>query len=316
MGFFDKFKKDYSVYDCSNRPASWFMGAEGREAFSVYVFNCEEDCLRWWKAGYDVNLAPIAYGNMLGEIAASANKDVQEMVKAAKKQPQYPTPDIINSCAPYYFVHFFKSLKLPLPKFREGIEYEGAKLLEYDCIYLLIRSIHDNLIDARPPYNVFMCPAVMDTKLNPLLKFIVKISECERQFEEEYGSFIGYDDWKVLQAEGLKTKLALLNYVCKVANAERSDISDSSWLYDSKLYFNTGSNGGGVKPVPFVEACDIISDMVEYPDLWDGVLNDDEGRFEYIGSKRAVWEAAADSAKKSRDFAALNDAINSMGQKK
>ncbi len=46
MGFFDKFKKDYSVYDCSNRPASWFMGAEGREAFSVYVFNCEEDCLR------------------------------------------------------------------------------------------------------------------------------------------------------------------------------------------------------------------------------------------------------------------------------
>ena len=33
MGFFDKFKKDYSMYDCSNRPVSWFMGAEGREAF-------------------------------------------------------------------------------------------------------------------------------------------------------------------------------------------------------------------------------------------------------------------------------------------
>ena len=316
MGFFDKFKKDYSVYDCSNRPASWFMGAEGREAFSVYVFNCEEDCLRWWKAGYDVNPAPIAYGNMLGEIAASANKDVQEMVKAAKKQPQYPTPDIINSCAPYYFVHFFKSLKLPLPKFREGIEYEGAKLLEYDCIYLLIRSIHDNLIDARPPYNVFMCPAVMDTKLNPLLKFIIKISECERQFEEDHILFIGYDDWKILQAESLKTKLALLNYVCKVANAERSDISDSSWLYDSKLYFNAGSKGGGVKPVPFVEACDIISDMVEYPDLWDEVLNDGEGRFEYVEEHKSTWAAAADSAKKSRDFAALNDAINSMGQKK
>ena len=144
-----------------------------------------------------------------------------------------------------------------------------AKLLEYDCIYLLIRSIHDNLIDARPPYNVFMCPAVMDTKLNPLLKFIVKISECERQFEEEYGSFIGYDDWKVLQAESLKTKLVLLNYVCKVANAEHRDISDSPWLYDNGLYFNVDGNGGGVTPISFGEACDIISDMVEYPDLWD-----------------------------------------------
>lgn len=316
MGFFDKFKKDYSVYDCSNRPASWFMGAEGREAFSVYVFNCEEDCLRWWKAWYNTNSPSVAYGRIVDDIISSANKDVQEMVKAAKKQPQYPTPDIINSCAPYYFVHFFKSLKLPLPKFREGIEYEGAKLLEYDCIYLLIRSIHDNLIDARPPYNVFMCPAVMDTKLNPLLKFIIKISECERQFEEDHILFIGYDDWKILQAESLKTKLALLNYVCKVANAERSDISDSSWLYDSKLYFNAGSKGGGVKPVPFVEACDIISDMVEYPDLWDEVLNDGEGRFEYVEEHKSTWAAAADSAKKSRDFAALNDAINSMGQKK
>ena len=316
MGFFDKFKKDYSVYDCSNRPASWFMGAEGREAFSVYVFNCEEDCLRWWKAWYNTNSPSVAYGRIVDDIISSANKDVQEMVKAAKKQPQYPTPDIINSCAPYYFVHFFKSLKLPLPKFREGIEYEGAKLLEYDCIYLLIRSIHDNLIDARPPYNVFMCPAVMDTKLNPLLKFIIKISECERQFEEDHILFIGYDDWKILQAESLKTKLALLNYVCKVANAERSDISDSSWLYDSKLYFNAGSKGGGVKPVPFVEAFDIISDMVEYPDLWDEVLNDGEGRFEYVEEHKSTWAAAADSAKKSRDFAALNDAINSMGQKK
>lgn len=316
MGFFDKFKKDYSVYDCSNRPASWFMGAEGREAFSVYVFNCEEDCLRWWKAGYDVNSAPIAYGNMLGEIASSASKDVQEMVKAAKKQPQYPTPDIINSCAPYYFVHFFNSLKLPLPKFREVVGYEGAKLLEYECIYLLIRSIHDNLIDARPPYNVFMSPSVMDTKLNPLLKFVVKVNKCERQFEEEYAPFIGYDDWKVLQAEGLKTKLALLNYVCKVANAERKDISDGPWLYDGELYFSAGSNGSGVKPVSFVEACDKIADIVEYPDLWDEVLKGNEGRFAYVEEHEQAWSAAADSAKKSRDFAALNDAINSMGQKK
>lgn len=316
MGFFDKFKKDYSMYDCSNRPVSWFMGAEGREAFSVYVFNCEEDCLRWWKAGYNVNPAPIAYENMLKEIASSANKDVQEMVKGAKKQPQYPTPDIIHSCAPYFFVHFFNSLKLPLPKFRNGVEYEGAKLLEYDCIYLLIRSIHDNLIDARLPYNVFMNPAVLDTKLNPLLKFIVKICESERQFEAEYAPFISYEDWKVLQAESLKTKLALLNYVCNVANAERVDISDSSWLYDNGLYFNVDGNGGGVTPISFGEACGIISDMVEYPDLWDEVLSDDEGRFDYIEDKRAVWDAAADSAKKSRDFSALNDAINSMGQKK
>ena len=316
MGFFDKFKKDYSVYDCSNRPASWFMGAEGCEAFSVYVFNCEEDCLRWWKAGYDVNPAPIAYGNMLKEISSSAGKDVQEMVKAAKKQPQYPTPDIIHSCAPYFFVHFFNSLKLPLPKFRDGIEYEGAKLLEYDCIYLLIRSIRENIEDTRQLYSVFMFPALLDVNKNPLLKFIVKTNECECEFEEEYAPFIGYDDWKVLQAESLKTKLALLNYVCKVANAERSDISDSSWLYDSKLYFNAGSKGGGVKPVPFVEACDIISDMVEYPDLWDEVLNDGEGRFEYVEEHKSTWAAAADSAKKSRDFAALNDAINSMGQKK
>lgn len=316
MGFFDKFKKDYSVYDCSNRPTSWFMGTEGVEALSIYVHKCEEDCLRWWKTGYDVNPAPIAYGNMLKEISSSAGKDVQEMVKAAKKQPQYPTPDIIHSCAPYFFVHYFNSLKLSLPMFREGVEYEGAKLLEYDCIYLLIRSIRENIEDTRQLYSVFMFPALLDVNKNPLLKFIVKTNECECEFEEEYGSFIGYDDWKVLQAESLKTKLALLNYVCKVANAEHRDMSDSPWLYDSKLYFNAGSNGGGVKPVPFVEACDIISDMVEYPDLWDGVLNDDEGRFEYIGSKRAVWEAAADSAKKSRDFAALNDAINSMGQKK
>lgn len=316
MGFFDKFKKDYSMYDCSNRPTSWFMGAEGREAFSVYVNNCEEDCLRWWKAWYNTNSPFVAYGCIVDEIISSANKDVQEMVKAAKKQPQFPTPDIIHSCVPYFFVHFFNSLKLPLPKFGEGVEYEGAKLLEYDCIYLLIRSIHDNLIDARPPYNVFMNPAVMDTKLNPLLKFIIKISECERQFEEDYISFIGYDDWKVLQAESLKTKLALLNYVCKVANAERSDISDSSWLYDNGLYFNVDGNGSGVTPISFGEACDIISDMVEYPDLWDDVLNDDEGRFDYTEAKRAVWEAAVDSAKKSRDFAALNDAINSMGQKK
>lgn len=316
MGFFDKFKKDYSMYDCSNRPVSWFMGAEGREAFSVYVFNCEEDCLRWWKAGYDVNPAPIAYGNMLKEISSSAGKDVQEMVKAAKKQPQFPTPDIIHSCAPYYFVHFFTSLKLPLPRFREGVEYEGAKLLEYDCIYLLIRSIHDNLIDARPPYNVFMCPAVMDTKLNPLLKFIIKISECERQFEAEYAPFIGYEDWKVFQTESLKTKLALLNYVCKVANVERSDISDSPWLYDSELYFIAGGPEGGVKPVSFSEACCKIADLVEYPDLWDEVLNDGEGRFEYVEEHKSTWAAAADSAKKSCDFAALNDAINSMGQKK
>lgn len=316
MGFFDKFKKDYSVYDCSNRPASWFMGAEGREAFSTYVFNCEEDCLRWWKAWYNTNSPSVAYGRIVDDIISSANKDVQEMVKAAKKQPQFPTPDIIHSGAPYFFVHFFNSLKLPLPRFREGVEYEGAKLLEYDCIYLLIRSIRENIEDTRQLYSVFMFPALLDVNKNPLLKFIVKTNECECEFEEEYAPFIGYDDWKVLQAEGLKTKLALLKYVCKVANAERSDISDSSWLYDSKLYFNAGSNGGGVKPVPFVEACDIISDMVEYPDLWDGVLNDDEGRFEYIGSKCAVWEAAADSAKKSRDFAALNEAINSMGQKK
>ena len=315
MGFFDKFKKDYSVYDCSNRPASWFMGAEGREAFSVYVFNCEEDCLRWWKAGYDVNSAPIAYGNMLGEIASSASKDVQEMVKAAKKQPQYPTPDIINSCAPYYFVHFFNSLKLPLPKFREGIEYEGAKLLEYDCIYLLIRSIHDNLIDARPPYSVFMCPTVLDIQFNPLLKFVVKVNECERKFEEEYAQFIGYDDWKVLQVEGLKTKLALLKYVCKVANSERRDISDSSWLYDSSLYFSADGNGG-VTPISFSEACDKIADMVEYPDLWDEVLKGNEGRFAYVEEREPTWAAAADSAKKSRDFAALNDVINFMGRKK
>ena len=316
MGFFDKFKKDYSVYDCSNRPTSWFMGTEGVEALSIYVHKCEEDCLRWWKTGYGVNPAPIAYGNMLKEISSSAGKDVQEMVKAAKKQPQFPTPDIIYSCAPYYFVHFFNILKLPLPKFREGIEYEGAKLLEYDCIYLLIRSIRENIEDTRQLYSVFMLPALLDVNKNPLLKFIVKTNECECEFEEEYAPFIGYDDWKVLQAESLKTKLALLNYVCKVANAEHRDMSDSPWLYDNGLYFNVDGNGGGVTPISFGEACDIISDMVEYPDLWDGVLNDDEGRFEYIGSKRAVWEAAADSAKKSRDFAALNDAINSMGQKK
>ena len=177
MGFFDKFKKDYSMYDCSNRPVSWFMGAEGREAFSVYVFNCEEDCLRWWKAGYDVNPAHIAYGNMLDEIASSANKDVQEMVKAAKKQPQFPTPDIIHSCAPYYFVHFFNSLNLPLPRLRESVEYEGAKLLEYDCIYLLIRSIRENIEDTRQLYSVFMLPALLDVNKNPLLKFIVKKSQ-------------------------------------------------------------------------------------------------------------------------------------------
>lgn len=316
MGFFDKFKKDYSVYDCSNRPTSWFMGTEGREAFSVYVNNCEEDCLRWWKAWYNTNSPSVAYGRIVDEIISSANKDVQEMVKAAKKQPQFPTPDIIHSCAPYYFVHFFSSLKLPLPRFRDGIEYEGAKLLEYDCIYLLIRSIRENIEDTRQLYSVFMLPALLDVNKNPLLKFIVKTNECECEFEEEYGPFICYDDWKVLQAESLKTKLALLNYVCKVANAEHRDMSDSPWLYDNGLYFNVDGNGGGVTPISFGEACDIISDMVEYPDLWDGVLNDDEGRFEYIGSKRAVWEAAADSAKKSRDFAALNDAINSMGQKK
>ena len=49
----------------------------------------------------------------------------------------------------------------------------------------------------------------MDTKLNPLLEFIVKISECERRFEEEYAPFMGYDGLKVLPAENLKTKLAL-----------------------------------------------------------------------------------------------------------
>ena len=315
MGFFDKFKKDYSMYDCSNRPVSWCMGAEGREAFSVYVFNCEEDCLRWWKAGYDVNPAPIAYGNMLKEISSSAGKDVQEMVKAAKKQPQYPTPDIIYSCAPYYFVHFFTSLKLPLPRFREGVEYEGAKLLEYDCIYLLIRSIRENIEDTRQLYSVFMLPALLDVNKNPLLKFIAKTNKCECKFEEEYGPFIGYDDWKVLQVESLKTKLALLNYVCKVANAEHRDISDSPWLYDNGLYFNVDGNGGGVTPISFGEACDIIADMVEYPDLLDDVLNDDEGRFAYAEEHEQAW-AAADSAKKSRDFAALNDAINSMGQKK
>ena len=273
MGFFDKFKKDYSVYDCSNRPTSWFMGTEGVEALSIYVHKCEEDCLRWWKAWYNTNSPFVAYGCIVDEIISSANKDVQEMVKAAKKQPQFPTPDIIHSCAPYYFVHFFNSLNLPLPRFRESVEYEGAKLLEYDCIYLLIRSSRENIEDTRQLYSVFMFPALLDVNKNPLLKFIVKTNECECEFEEEYAPFIGYDDWKVLQAESLKTKLALLNYVCKVANAEHRDMSDSPWLYDNGLYFNVDGNGGGVTPISFGEACDIISDMVEYPDLWLSLIH-------------------------------------------
>ena len=55
----------------------------------------------------------------------------------------------------------------------------------------------------------------MDTKLNPLLEVIVKISECARRFEEEYAPFMGYDGLKVLQAENPKNeaRAAIMNFI-------------------------------------------------------------------------------------------------------
>ena len=128
MGFFDKFKKDYSMYDCSNRPVSWFMGAEGREAFSVYVFNCEEDCLRWWKAGYDVNPAPIAYGNMLKEISSSAGKDVQEMVKAAKKAAAISHARHNIQLRALLFCTLFHQFKITASQVQGGRRVRGGKV--------------------------------------------------------------------------------------------------------------------------------------------------------------------------------------------
>lgn len=326
MGIFNKSNKK-SPYDCSDRPTSWFSDGEGAEARSLLLLKNLERVVNNYNYLYSSNSASEAYGTMINNIVKSENLDVKEMVKSAKKLA--PTTSEGWNCvwnsAHYFYIHFFKSLKLQLPKYSgyDSVEYEGAKLLIYDCIHLIIESIDFSIRNSkisytyetkgRPPLFGGCNPVKID--VNPLLKFLVRLNECDGEFAKEYGSFTGYDDWKVIQAESLKTKLYLLRYIDKVAAEEDVDVSENSWLYDGDLYFSIDKHNH-VKPVSFEQACDKIGDMVDYPNFWTEILAEDSGMLEYIEKCRPGWEIEADKAKKAQDFKTLDDAINAMGQKK
>lgn len=311
MGFFDKFKKDYSAYDCTDRPASWFLCTEGKDAFNLYVTHKYIDMFishcRFMQT-YDSLIQTI---DTEWKIDASAkNFNLKSLVQQCEKA------DVLAYFGPpYYFKNFINSLSLDLPRYGSDspVKYEGQKLFFSEAVIQLMDFYNQLGYDVR-----YQFPMIIDADQNPVLKYLISMCKNDGEFAEEYAALCTFDDWKCLQAERLKTKIALLRYVYGVFVAEDTDVSVNEWLYCNELYFNVGEdkNGKYIEPISHEQACDIIADYVEYPDIWDSILEKYGNVIDYITKNMEKWDAAANAAYKAYGLNEMLNAIDSIDKKK